>query len=75
MALDRILGEEMTAKYSKQQLIKLLDIQKIEHNVLSETEQRILAGALKFRDKTVRMIMTKLDRVEMLNVRGDISNR
>jgi CBS domain containing-hemolysin-like protein len=50
------------------QLIKLLDIQKADHGVLTAMESRVLAGALNFKEKTVESVMTGIDRVTMLNV-------
>jgi CBS domain containing-hemolysin-like protein len=52
------------------QLIKLLDIQKAEHGVLTAMESRVLAGALNFKEKTVESVMSKIERVTMLNVSG-----
>eukprot|EP00300_Choanocystis_sp_HF-7_P000305 c10253_g1_i1.p1 GENE.c10253_g1_i1~~c10253_g1_i1.p1 ORF type:complete len:488 (+),score=131.34 c10253_g1_i1:127-1590(+) len=68
LVLDAILGQEIVTKYSKEEILQLLNIQQAAHNVLSDMEQRILAGTLKFREKTVGQVMTKLDRVNMLNV-------
>jgi len=57
--LDRSLGEEMQAIYSKKELMKIIE----EHEETKESEidadeERIIKGALSFSDKSAESIMT-----------------
>ncbi len=65
LVLDSLLGEELGTVYTKRRLIELLKIQN-ERNDLDMAEAEMIEGALKFKDKTVEDIMTKLDDIYML---------
>ena len=60
--LDFVLGQEITAAYSREKIKELMKNVKD----LGEKEFKIISGALDFNKKKVREIMTKLDDVFML---------
>jgi len=63
--LDKILGAEIGTVYDKRKLIELLRVTN-EKNDLEKEEVDIVTGALVYKDKTVRDIMTRVDDVYML---------
>eukprot|EP00094_Tigriopus_californicus_P003006 TCALIF_02895-PA protein Name:"Similar to CNNM2 Metal transporter CNNM2 (Homo sapiens)" AED:0.03 eAED:0.03 QI:0/0/0/0.5/1/1/2/0/940 len=63
--LDVVLGAEIGTVYNKIKLIELLRVTN-ESNDLEKEEVDIVTGALVYKDKTVRDVMTKLDDVFML---------
>ena len=60
--LDVILGQEISATYSREKIRELMK------NVddLGEKELKIISGALDFNKKTIKKVMTDLDKVFML---------
>merc|ERR1719510_571437 len=63
--LDCLLGAEIGTVYDKKRLIELLRITNNE-NDLEKEEVDIVTGALVYKDKTVRSVMTKLEDAYML---------
>ena len=63
--LDCILGAEIGTVYDKKKLIELLKVTK-DHNDLEKEEVDIVAGALVYKEKTVKSVMTKLEDCYML---------
>ena len=71
--LDFLLGREVTAVYSRHELLALvaLNVESPAHQKesgLTEQDGRLLQGALKLPSKTVSQIMTKLEKVYMLEL-------
>ena len=63
--LDCVLGDEIGTVYDKKKLIELLRVTN-EENDLEKEEVDIVTGALVYKEKTVRSVMTKLEDVYML---------
>ncbi len=63
--LDKLLGAEIGTVYNKQKLIELLRVTDA-NNDLEKEEVDIVTGALVYKDKRVKDIMTKVDDVYML---------
>lgn len=62
--LDKLLGQEMPALYSKHELMQIVtELEESEHSDLDEDEERIVHGALQFSHTSVREIMTPRERV------------
>ena len=66
--LDKILGEEMGTVYNKKRLIELLRVTR-ETNDLEKEEVDIVTGALVYKEKTVRSVMTPLTDCYLLNIK------
>jgi len=74
--LDKTLGGEIPAVYSKQELVKIIE----EHedsraSELDEAEERIIKGALTFSDKTVADIMTPRTVVKAFETKDKIDEK
>jgi metal transporter CNNM len=65
LILDRVLGAEIGTVYDKRKLIELLRVTDAA-NDLGKDEVDIVTGALIYKDKTVRDVMTRLEDVYML---------
>ncbi|ODN00197.1 Metal transporter CNNM4 [Orchesella cincta] len=65
--LDKILGEEIGAVYTRDRLKELLKVTRDQHGLETE-EMGIISGALEMKTKTVKDIMTPLDDIFMLPV-------
>ena len=63
--LDCVLGDEIGTVYDKKKLIELLRVTN-EENDLEKEEVDIVTGALVYKEKTVRSVMTKLEDCYML---------
>ncbi len=63
--LDRVLGAEIGTVYNKQKLIELLRVTHAD-NDLEKEEVDIVTGALVYKDKRVKDIMTKVEDIYML---------
>ncbi len=63
--LDKLLGAEIGTVYDKKKLIELLRVTN-ENNDLEKEEVDIVTGALVYKDKTVKDVMTKVEDVYML---------
>lgn len=59
LMLNRVLGEELMAVHTKQELIHIIqEHQRSHHSEVDETEGRIVSGALTFSEKKVSEVMT-----------------
>lgn len=64
--LNKLLGEEVPAFYSRRELMHIVtELEESELSDVDEDEERIIHGALKFSHTTVREIMTPKDEVVM----------
>lgn len=70
--LDCILGAEMGTVYDKKKLIELLRVTD-EHNDMEKEEVDIVTGALVYKEKTVRSVMTKLEDCYMLPLKTNLN--
>ena len=61
--LFRVLGRELGKSYTRQQLIELIKQERIE---MKDEEIEMMRGALIFKEKTVREVMTPLEDCYML---------
>lgn len=66
-ALDYALGEELATTYSSSEMIKLLQIH-VNEQVIDPETATAMKGALKFKDMTVKEVMTPLANTFMLSV-------
>ena len=66
--LDCILGAEIGTVYDKKKLIELLRVTN-EENDLEKEEVDIVTGALVYKEKTVRSVMTKLEDCYVLPIK------
>jgi len=71
IALDRILGDEISGVFTRQGLIELikLNVESAAHakgSGLTKADGRLLGGALTFKDRTVGEVMTPLSQVYSL---------
>jgi metal transporter CNNM len=65
LVLDKVLGDEIGEVHNKKELLEVVKFHQ-QTNVLDESQARVIEGALRFDDKTVRDVMTPLDKVFML---------
>jgi metal transporter CNNM len=65
--LDLVLGREIGTIYDRNELKKLVDIQSSYSNITKE-ETTLLSGVLDFGSKEVHQVMTKLDKVYMVDI-------
>jgi len=64
--LDRLLGAELPTLYSKHELMEIIsEHEESEESPIDQDEERILHGALQFSHKSVREVMTPLEKVAM----------
>ena len=67
--LDEIMGEEIGATYSREQMMRLIEVHAADrHGTLESDELLYLTGALQFTQKTAVKVMTKIEKVFMLDV-------
>ena len=72
LILDWILGHELPSVYSKQELIKLVEEHKYSTDSdVDEDEEQIIRGALTFASLRAKDVMTRRDKVFMLE-EGDV---
>lgn len=65
-ALDRALGAELPAVYSKKELMDIIsEHEDSDHSPVDEDEERIVHGALQFSHLRVREVMTPAEQVVM----------
>ena len=69
--LDCILGDEIGTVYDKKKLVELLRVTDQE-NDLEKEEVDMVTGALVYKEKTVRSVMTKLEDCYMLEKRSTV---
>ncbi|EDV19706.1 uncharacterized protein TRIADDRAFT_1604, partial [Trichoplax adhaerens] len=67
MILDWILGAEIGRIYTREKLLKFLEITK-KHNDIENDEMQMISGVLNFKKKTVVDVMTKYEDVFMLEI-------
>jgi len=67
LILDKVLGTEIGTVYDKKKLIELLRVTEAEHD-LGREEVDIVTGALVYKDKKVKDVMTKLEDIYMLQL-------
>lgn len=72
LILDWVLGHELPSIYSKKELMKLVEEHKYSTDSdVDEEEEKIIRGALMFSDFRAKDVMTRRDKVFMLEV-GDV---
>ncbi|RLN58624.1 hypothetical protein BBJ29_007883 [Phytophthora kernoviae] len=64
MALDASLGEDIGMVFTRRQLAEIIDIHE-KQEMIDKDEGSIIRGAMTFGNKTVRSIMTPVDKVFM----------
>lgn len=75
LILDWILGHELPSMYSKQELIKLVEEHKYSTDSdVDEDEEQIIRGALTFSSLRAKDVMTRRDKVFMLEVEDTFSD-
>ncbi|KAG7395187.1 Metal transporter cnnm2 [Phytophthora boehmeriae] len=62
MALDASLGEDIGRIFTRRQLAEIIDIHE-KQQMIDKDEGSIIRGAMTFGDKTVRSIMTPVDKI------------
>ena len=67
LILHFILGKEIGAVYTREQLLGLLKVTE-DHHDIGKDEVQIISGALCFKQKTAEDVMTKFDDVYCLNI-------
>ncbi len=67
--LDFILGEEMGTVYDKKRLIELLKVTRNKNDLIKE-EVDIVTGALIYKEKTVRSVMTPISDCYLLSLKA-----
>lgn len=71
--LDWILGQEVGTIYSRSELLKLITIHAVEdphamkESGLTHEDHKLLTGALEYSSKTVKDVMTSVDKVYMID--------
>lgn len=65
--LDKALGSELATTYSSAEMLKMLQIH-VQEDVLDKDTAVAMTGALKYKDMTVREVMTPLKNTFMLSV-------
>ncbi len=67
--LDRLLGQEVPAMYSKFEIMEIVsEHEDSEHSTIDQDEERIVHGALQFSHKTVREVMTPKELVHAFEI-------
>lgn len=67
LVLDAILGEDIGTVFTKRQLAEIIDIHEKEQ-MIDKDESSIIRGAMTFGNKTVRSIMTPVEKVFMMPI-------
>lgn len=65
--LDKVLGDEVAASYTKNQLKKFFALQE-QGNTIKSSERKILSAALELGRKNVETVMTPISEVYMLDI-------
>eukprot|EP00899_Mesostigma_viride_P005795 jgi/Mesvir1/15216/Mv06446-RA.1 len=73
ICLDKALGHEIATVYSREELLKLIEIQATDPHAqmesgLTRDDHALIAGALDYRRKCVKDVMTDISKVFMLEV-------
>lgn len=73
--LDRFLGNEMPAVYSKSEIMALIsEHEDSEHSPIDADEERIVHGALQFSHTTVAEVMTPKERVTRFDINQTLND-
>ena len=64
IGLEKLLGREIGTTYSKSEMLKLLQIQ-IDKGKFDEETGKTMTGALKYKDKLVKNVMTPTEKLFM----------
>lgn len=67
LILNLILGKELGAVYKREQILELLHVTQKDANI-DDNELNIISGALKFKNKQVRDVMTKMENVFSIDI-------
>ena len=67
LVLNFILGKEIGAVYKREQILELLHVTQKDAEI-DDNELNIISGALKFKDKQVKDVMTKMENVFCVDV-------
>ena len=67
--LHFILGKEIGAVYTREELLGLLKVTE-DHHDIGKDEVQIISGALKFKEKTAENVMTKFEYVYCLDIQS-----
>ena len=67
--LHFILGKEIGAVYTREELLGLLKVTE-DHHDIGKDEVQIISGALKFKEKTAEDVMTKFEYVYCLDIQS-----
>ena len=67
LILHFMLGKEIGAVYSRDELLGLLKVTE-DHHDIGKDEVQIISGALKFKEKTAEDVMTKFEYVYFLDI-------
>lgn len=67
IVLHFILGKEIGAVYTREELLGLLKVTE-DHHDIGKDEFQIISGALKFKEKTAEDVMTKFEYVYCLDI-------
>lgn len=69
LVLHFILGKEIGAVYTREELLGLLKVTE-DHHDIGKDEFQIISGALKFKEKTAEDVMTKFEYVYCLDIQS-----
>lgn len=69
LILNFILGKEIGAVYTREELLGLLKVTE-DHHDIGKDEVQIISGALKFKEKTAEDVMTKFEYVYCLDIQS-----
>ena len=70
--LDLVLGDEITTTYSNSEMMKMLQVH-VQEKVIDKDTAMAMTGALKYKDTTVKEVMTFLESTFMLSVDEKLS--
>lgn len=71
LILNLILGKEIGAVYKREQLLELLHVTQKDAD-LDDNELNIISGALRFKNKKVKDIMTKMENVFCVDIAANL---
>ena len=69
LILHFILGKEIGAVYTREELLGLLKVTE-DHHDIGKDEVQIISGALKFKEKTAEDVMTKFEYVYCIDIQS-----
>ena len=74
LALDKMLGDEIGTIHTQRDLKQVLEIHK-EHSVVDAEQQNMMEGAISYKEKEVRDVMTPVEKVKLLSVHDKLDFR